>query len=155
MKFLPEFFDFRSPSKNPTVYKYFRDSIIKQYRESPSRKISFTDVRRNLVGDVGSIRRVFDFLELWGLINFSTPVANKPLKWDDNKEPKSVGDVSQTPTPAKGTPRTVCGGCKSVCNIACFACDKVCLPEPLIELQILTASFLKMLLHLRVYSAGM
>ncbi|RHN51576.1 putative transcription regulator Homeodomain-LIKE family [Medicago truncatula] len=57
-------------SKNPRVYKYYRNSIVKFFRFNPNRKITFTDVRKTLVGDVGSIRRVFDFLEDWGLINY-------------------------------------------------------------------------------------
>lgn len=121
VKFLPEFFDSRSPSKNTRVYKYYRDSIINHYRENPSRKITFTDVRRTLVGDVGSIRRVFDFLETWGLINYVASV--KTLKWEE-KESKS-GASSVESSAQKETSKRVCNGCKTLCTIACFACDKV------------------------------
>ncbi|KAL5848048.1 hypothetical protein ACOSQ3_011572 [Xanthoceras sorbifolium] len=124
VRFLPEFFDSRSPSKNPGVYKYYRDSIIRHYRNNPSRKITFTDVRRILVGDVGSIRRVFDFLETWGLVNYSA--SAKPLKWED-KENKSAGGGSAAESssiPNKENSKTLCSGCKSVCSIACFYCDK-------------------------------
>ncbi|KAF3577758.1 hypothetical protein DY000_02035164 [Brassica cretica] len=82
---LPELFDSRSSSKNPRVYLYLRNSIIKQYRDEHPNKISFTDVRRTLVGDVVSIRRVFDFLDSWGLINYSSSASAKPLKWDDKE----------------------------------------------------------------------
>lgn len=123
---LPEFFDSRSSSKNPKFYLYLRNSIIKQYRDDHPRKISFTDVRRTLVSDVVSIRRVFDFLDSWGLINYTSSASAKPLKWDEKEAGKSVGDVASEPsTTVKETAKRICNGCKSICSIACFACDKV------------------------------
>ncbi|CAD5182106.1 SWI/SNF complex subunit SWI3B-like isoform X2 [Musa acuminata AAA Group] len=110
---LSEFFDGKSASKNPGVYKYYRDSIIRRFRGNPSRKITFTDARRGLVGDVGSIRRVFDFLEEWGLINY-TPLAKPSAKKGE------MGDDSEK----KETPRRICSHCKSSCNMACFTTDK-------------------------------
>ncbi|KAK9270353.1 hypothetical protein L1049_025932 [Liquidambar formosana] len=129
VRFLPEFFDSRSPSKNPRVYKYYRNSIVRKFRENPSRKVTFTDARKTLVGDVGSIRRVFDFLEAWGLVNYSGAAIKLPLKWEE-KESKSGGAPSQSSDPAGSSiessvpTRKWCSGCKSLCNIACFACDK-------------------------------
>lgn len=64
-----EFFDQRSVSKTPKIYKEYRDFIINKYRENPQRLLTFTEVRRMLIGDVNALRRVFDFLEHWGLIN--------------------------------------------------------------------------------------
>ncbi|XP_038703804.1 SWI/SNF complex subunit SWI3B isoform X2 [Tripterygium wilfordii] len=133
VRFLPEFFDSRSPSKNPRVYRYYRNSIIKLFRENPARKLTFTEARKTLVGDVGSIRRIFDFLEAWGLINYSPSALNKPLRWEE-KETKgqssgAAGDVgvasfdSSSQVNRESTKR-LCSGCKSVCSIACFACDK-------------------------------
>ncbi|KAL6956454.1 hypothetical protein U1Q18_006151 [Sarracenia purpurea var. burkii] len=115
VRFLPEFFDGRSPSKNPRVYKYYRNSIIRRCRENLTRKITFTEARKTIIGDVGSIRRVFDFLEAWGLINYSpSSSSNKlPQNWKD-KEGNSSAALKRS-----------CSGCKSVCSIACFACDKV------------------------------
>ncbi|CAL9235413.1 unnamed protein product [Arabidopsis halleri] len=122
---LPEFFDSRSSSKNPKFYLYLRNSIIKQYRDDHPRKISFTDVRRTLVSDVVSIRRVFDFLDSWGLINYTSSASAKPLKWDEKEAGKSVGDAASEPsTTVKETAKRICNGCKSICSIACFACDK-------------------------------
>uniref|UniRef100_A0A7C8ZVX8 SWI/SNF complex subunit SWI3B n=1 Tax=Opuntia streptacantha TaxID=393608 RepID=A0A7C8ZVX8_OPUST len=130
---LPEFFDGKSPSKNPRVYKYYRNSIIKKYRANPSRKITFTEVRRTLVGDVGSIRRVFDFLDTWGLINY-TPSGKQPVRWDERE---SKSSLAATPPPAAAAAgdaasaesngersKKWCSGCKAVCTIACFVCDK-------------------------------
>ncbi|RZC05257.1 SWI/SNF complex subunit SWI3B [Glycine soja] len=125
VRHLPEFFE--SASKSPRVYKYYRNSIVKYFRYNPTRKITFTDVRKTLVGDVGSIRRVFDFLETWGLINYHPSSSlTKPLKWDD-KETKSDSASNTTESssaPAKENTKRLCSGCKVVCTIACFACDK-------------------------------
>ncbi|KAJ6336621.1 hypothetical protein OIU76_006488 [Salix suchowensis] len=136
VRFLPEFFDSRSPSKNPRVYKYYRNSIISQFRKNPSAKITFTEIRKTLVGDVGSIRRVFDFLDAWGLINYSP--LNKQLKWEDGKDSSSktaaspagggggdggtAGDANASNN--KDICKRLCSGCKSLCSIACFFCDK-------------------------------
>ncbi|KAL2346146.1 hypothetical protein Fmac_000146 [Flemingia macrophylla] len=125
VRHLPEFFE--SASKSPRVYKYYRNSIVKYFRYNPTRKITFTDVRKTLVGDVGSIRRVFDFLETWGLINYhpSSSIA-KPLKWDDKEtKPDSASNSTESSSaPPKETSKRLCSGCKAVCTIACFACDK-------------------------------
>jgi SWI/SNF related-matrix-associated actin-dependent regulator of chromatin subfamily C len=122
---------------------YYRNSIVKLFREqTPSRKLTFTDARKTLVGDVGSIRRVFDFLDAWGLINYSPSAHNKPLKWED-KDSKSSSHGAEAKAAAaavaaaaaadssaasnRETSKVVCSGCKLVCSIACFACDKVSL----------------------------
>ncbi|XP_020245363.1 SWI/SNF complex subunit SWI3A-like, partial [Asparagus officinalis] len=79
---LPEFFDGSSYSRNPRVYKEYRDFIINRFREEPSRRLTFTEVRKSLIGDVGSIEKVFRFLDRWGLINFGV---------DKGEEKEEVG----------------------------------------------------------------
>lgn len=126
VRHLPEFFE--TASKSPRVYKYYRNSIVKYFRYNPTRKITFTDVRKTLVGDVGSIRRVFDFLETWGLINYlPSSSLTKPLKWDDKetKADSASNSTESSSVPAKENTKRICSGCKAVCTIACFACDKV------------------------------
>lgn len=140
---MPEFFEGKSASKNPTVYKYYRDAIVKKFRSNPSRKLTFTEVRRWLVGDVGSIRRVFDFLETWGLINYSPPTGKPPFKWEDKDKDKekdretatksanAAAAASPVPLPsavAAAAPAVgnsnarksnkLCSGCKVACTIA-------------------------------------
>jgi SWI/SNF related-matrix-associated actin-dependent regulator of chromatin subfamily C len=66
---LSEFFDGKSISKTAKIYKDYRDFIINKYRENTERALTFTEVRRMLIGDVNALRRVFDFLDHWGLIN--------------------------------------------------------------------------------------
>nr|DAD46483.1 TPA_asm: hypothetical protein HUJ06_016420 [Nelumbo nucifera] len=132
-RFLPEFFDAKSPSKNPRVYKYYRDSIIRKSRENPLRKIMFTEARKSLVGDVGSIRRVFDFLEGWGLINYTGTTLKPHVKWEErdsksgglfSSNSDSAGSPFQSSLSKRESSKKLCSGCKSVCSIACFACDK-------------------------------
>ncbi|CAN8285206.1 unnamed protein product [Cochlearia groenlandica] len=124
---LRDFFDSRRSSAS--FYLYLRNSIIKQYRDDYPRKISFTDVRRTLVSDVVSIRRVFDFLDSWGLINYTSSASGKPLKWDEKEAGRSNGEaVSENPTATvKESAKRICNGCKAICSIACFACDKYAL----------------------------
>eukprot|EP00850_Spirogloea_muscicola_P000936 SM000003S11181 [mRNA] locus=s3:1465428:1471766:- [translate_table: standard] len=80
---LPEFFERRSQSKTPELYMEYRNFIIKKYREDPLRQLTFTEVRRMLVGDVGMLGRVFDFLNHWGLINYqaSGESRQRGLPW--------------------------------------------------------------------------
>ncbi|KAM1005142.1 hypothetical protein ACFX2C_005260 [Malus domestica] len=139
VRFLPEFFDSRSPSKSPSLYKYYRNTIVSQSRAvNPSRKLTFTEARKALVGDVGSVRRVFDFLEAWGLINYTPSAPNKPLRWEDKDSSKAAaassngGAESPAGGPKDGSSGTnkespkkrTCNGCKSVCSIACFVSEK-------------------------------
>ncbi|CAK9180309.1 unnamed protein product [Ilex paraguariensis] len=132
VRFLPEFFDGRWPSKTPRVYKYFRNTIIRRFRQNPTRKITFTEARKTIIGDVGSIRRVFDFLEVWGLINYSGSGSKPQLKWEDKESSKSnaaassqSGDPGGTSAADVAAPKKrLCNGCKSACSIACFTCDK-------------------------------
>ena len=45
--------------------------MINKYREDQSRRLTFTEARTLLAGDVNGILRVWTFLDSWGLINFS------------------------------------------------------------------------------------
>lgn len=80
-------------------------------------------MRKTIVGDVGSIRRVFDFLESWGLINYTGSTSRPQLKWED-KETKSAAQGGGADVAAVAKKR-VCSGCKTPCTIACFASEKV------------------------------
>ncbi|XVE63705.1 hypothetical protein DITRI_Ditri07aG0041300 [Diplodiscus trichospermus] len=70
---LKEFFEGSSISRTPKIYKEYRDFIINKYREDPSRRLTFTEIRKSLIGDVTLLLKVFLFLETWGLINFVAP----------------------------------------------------------------------------------
>lgn len=70
---MKEFFEASSISRTPKIYKEYRDFIINKYREDPSRRLTFTEIRKSLVGDVTLLHKVFFFLEKWGLINFVAP----------------------------------------------------------------------------------
>ncbi|THU47375.1 hypothetical protein C4D60_Mb09t14830 [Musa balbisiana] len=77
---LPEFFDGSSTSRNPRVYKEYRDFIISKYREDPTKCITFTEIRKSMIGDVGYLHKVFLFLEKWGLINFGAKVPKTSVE---------------------------------------------------------------------------
>ncbi|CAO2833693.1 unnamed protein product [Amaranthus hypochondriacus] len=133
VRYMQEFFDGKSSSKNPSIYKYYRDAIINKFRSNPSKKLTFTEVRRTIVGDVGSIRRVFDFLDTWGLINYSPPSGKPPFKWEDKDKDKDRESSTKTnaTTPPSTQPDTnarkntkLCSACKVACTIASFVSDK-------------------------------
>lgn len=52
------------------MYMDFRNAMINKYREDKSRKLSYTDARRMIIGDATAILRIYTFLDGWGLINF-------------------------------------------------------------------------------------
>ncbi|CAN7088209.1 unnamed protein product [Brassica rapa subsp. narinosa] len=88
-----EFFSESSITRTPKVYKEYRDFIINKYREDTSRRLTFTSIRKYLIGDVNLLRKVFLFLEKWGLINFLQ-------KSDDVVVEESEAKIEQGTTPA-------------------------------------------------------
>ncbi|KAJ3692643.1 hypothetical protein LUZ60_011738 [Juncus effusus] len=120
---LPEFFtsSSSSSSRNPNSYKHIRNSIISHFRSNPTKKLSFTEARKTLLGDVGSIRRIFDFAEEWGLINHAPSVR----KWRDKREEEMEGKLAmERKEKEEGFMKRTCTGCLSVCSLACFTTDK-------------------------------
>ncbi|GFZ03915.1 SWITCH/sucrose nonfermenting 3A [Actinidia rufa] len=75
---LREFFDGSSFTRSPKIYRDYRDFIISKFREDPSRRLTFTEVRKSLVGDISVLHKVFAFLERCGLINFCAPGGEDP-----------------------------------------------------------------------------
>ncbi|CEP11580.1 hypothetical protein [Parasitella parasitica] len=75
---LPEFFNNKNKSKNPTIYKEYRDFMVNTYRLNPLEYLTVTACRRNMTGDVCAIIRVHAFLEQWGLINYQMDPTAKP-----------------------------------------------------------------------------
>ncbi|KAG1331421.1 SWI/SNF complex subunit SWI3A [Cocos nucifera] len=92
---LPEFFDGSAASRNLRVYKEYRDFIINKFREDPSRRLTFTEVRKSLIGDIGTLHKVFLFLERWGLINFGVS-GGRP------RQPEEVGPRVVVEEPGAG-----------------------------------------------------
>ncbi|TKY75136.1 SWI/SNF complex subunit SWI3A [Spatholobus suberectus] len=81
-----EFFDGSSMSRTPKIYKEYRDFIINKYREEPSRRLTFTEVRKSLVGDVTFLHRAFLFLGKWGLINYGAPSGADATEEEEEEE---------------------------------------------------------------------
>ena len=69
---LPEFFDGSSSTKTPAAYTHMRNLMVSTFREAPNLHLSATECRRHIAADVGSVMRLHQFLEHWGIINTST-----------------------------------------------------------------------------------
>ncbi|CAH2056771.1 unnamed protein product, partial [Thlaspi arvense] len=82
---LREFFDGSSITRTPKIYKDYRDFIISKYREEPTRRLTFTEVRKSLVGDVSLLHKVFLFLDRWGLVNFGVPGVEDELVPEESR----------------------------------------------------------------------
>lgn len=67
---LPSFFNGKSKTRNPEMYLQIRNSIMKQYHNSPHKQIGLTDLSDTVTEDMGAVREIMDFLDHWGLINF-------------------------------------------------------------------------------------
>ncbi|XP_052142764.1 SWI/SNF complex subunit SWI3B [Oryza glaberrima] len=124
-RLMPEFFEGEaaaaSGSRGPEAYKYYRDTLVRRFRARPGRRLTLTEARRGLVGDVGSVRRVFDFLEEWGLINYGA----SPSGAKQGRDKKEEAALSQSSLPIGATmPSKLCTGCRTVCGLAYFSCEK-------------------------------
>ncbi|KAF0935791.1 hypothetical protein E2562_035759 [Oryza meyeriana var. granulata] len=124
-RLMPEFFEGEaaaaSGSRGPEAYKYYRDTLVRRFRSRPGRRLTLTEARRGLVGDVGSVRRVFDFLEEWGLINYGA----SPSGAKQGKDKREEAALSQSSLPVAATmPSKLCTGCRTVCGLAYFSCEK-------------------------------
>ncbi|KAL6780553.1 hypothetical protein ACKKBF_B12650 [Auxenochlorella protothecoides x Auxenochlorella symbiontica] len=65
----PDLLGAGAPPGAGEAYLAHRDAMVSRYREDPSRELSFTEARRWLAGDVGTLRRLHAFLQSWGIIN--------------------------------------------------------------------------------------
>ncbi|GME80201.1 unnamed protein product [Ambrosiozyma monospora] len=72
------------------MYTKYRNFMINSYRLNPNEYLSFTAVRRNLVGDAGALLRVHKFLDKWGLINYQVNPETRPTPI----EPPFTGDFA-------------------------------------------------------------
>ncbi|KAF2311549.1 hypothetical protein GH714_024719 [Hevea brasiliensis] len=91
---LREFFDGSSITRTPKIYKEYRDFIIDKYCEDPSRRLTFKEIRKSLVGDVTLLHKVFQFLDKWGWINFG---ANSTRYGDLEREEADKYSVEDGP----------------------------------------------------------
>lgn len=117
------------------MYKYYRDSIIRQFRAQPWRKLTFTEARRGLIGDVGSVRRVFDFLEEWGLINYTPSAKPKERREAAAAKEEEEGETAER----KEGPKRLCTNCRSVCGLTCFTTDKVVFVSDYLKLFVVSS----------------
>lgn len=57
------------PDRNEEYYKAIRNGLISMYYENPYQRLSFTEAIRWMDADVNDVRKIFDFLVRWGVIN--------------------------------------------------------------------------------------
>uniref|UniRef100_A0A7S1PGU9 SWIRM domain-containing protein n=1 Tax=Percolomonas cosmopolitus TaxID=63605 RepID=A0A7S1PGU9_9EUKA len=76
----PEFFNESDPMKNPTIYKRYRNFIVRQFHINPQTYLTATECRRVLVGDVTVIMRLHAFLEHHSIINAGLTSGNTTTK---------------------------------------------------------------------------
>ncbi|GAM19479.1 hypothetical protein SAMD00019534_026540 [Acytostelium subglobosum LB1] len=102
---MAEFFNGRSPSKTPEVYKEYRDFMINTYQQNPYQYLTLTAVRRNLVGDICSMMRVHSFLDHWGLINyFINPEGGYCIPAPQQPKPQTQQQPDAIKSPNKTSP---------------------------------------------------
>jgi len=67
---LGEWFDCSQPHLTPALYATTRNAIIKLYKKDTTKYLSMGDVRKSVVGEYGSILRLWRMLESGGGINY-------------------------------------------------------------------------------------
>ncbi|ESQ39410.1 hypothetical protein EUTSA_v10001411mg [Eutrema salsugineum] len=102
-----EFFSESSITRTPKVYKEYRDFIINKYREDTSRRLTFTSIRKYLVGDVNLLQKVFLFLENWGLINFGSKSDHVLLVENQGKHKAKIEQGSPPGIRVTATPNSM------------------------------------------------
>jgi len=80
---LPEWFNNSANHRTESSYVETREKIIDEARQSSSKYLTWTAVRRCVAGDAGSIMRLHEFLVTWGFINGSAIGDNAPLQVTD------------------------------------------------------------------------
>ncbi len=111
-RMLPEFFTGRSASKTPSYYLQTRNYMVYKFsslrKYNPSARITATEVRHSLAGDVCALLRIHEFLQTFGIINYN-PRGGKILDnekrlalyapipqetWDNNRYSPAVTSES-------------------------------------------------------------
>ncbi|PNH03078.1 SWI/SNF complex subunit SWI3A [Tetrabaena socialis] len=55
--YLSEFFERPTPHRNPQTYMQMREALLALYREDPARRLTFTEARGRVQGDVTALHR--------------------------------------------------------------------------------------------------
>uniref|UniRef100_A0A7C9FAQ9 SWI/SNF complex subunit SWI3C n=1 Tax=Opuntia streptacantha TaxID=393608 RepID=A0A7C9FAQ9_OPUST len=72
---VPHFFSGKSAENTPEKYMDCRNLIVAKYMEDPEKRLSLEDCQGLAVGvDKEDLKRIFRFLDHWGIINYCAPV---------------------------------------------------------------------------------
>lgn len=75
------------------------------------------------------MRKVFDFLETWGLINYTPPPVTKEKEREKKKSVEKKGNnvegVVKKDNNTEDAVTKTCSGCGTICSQACFSTEKV------------------------------
>ncbi|KAI5070257.1 hypothetical protein GOP47_0014600 [Adiantum capillus-veneris] len=81
---LPEFFNTKSKLKTPALYMQYRNLLMRKYLENPDKVFTLADVVIDQKGGhLEAVKRIFEFLNHWGLLNsraLQHAEAEKPSK---------------------------------------------------------------------------
>ena len=75
---MPHFFSGKSAESTPEKYMDCRNLILAKYMENPEKRLSLEDCQGFAVGvDKEDLKRIFRFLDHWGIINYCAPVPRR------------------------------------------------------------------------------
>ncbi|KAH9319095.1 hypothetical protein KI387_020864 [Taxus chinensis] len=109
---VPDYFTRKSSDRTPKVYMEIRNTIVRKYLEAPERALSLTDFQGLCNVDTKDLTRVFEFLDHWGIINYSAinDPRNHGLSWAGTKEilrENSNGEVQVSPGSLRSIPSLI------------------------------------------------
>lgn len=78
VRYLSDFFDGSSKSRNFDTYMSTRGFMTNLYSQNTSTYLSATDCRKKLCGDAAAIIRVHSFLDTFGIINYAVSLDARP-----------------------------------------------------------------------------
>ena len=111
----PEFFgpSLESSGNQSEIYVRIRNAIVHQFKKDTCRKLALKDVWRTISEDFTTIRKVFDFLDRWGIINYTGPDRQlRAAAEESSVHPvgaEALLKLNRHPTPLQGAEAAVRG----------------------------------------------
>ena len=101
IEFCPHFFSHTRLTKTPALYQMIRNEIISIYEKDPKTFLTITSLRQNMLGDVCSIMKIYDFLNTHNIINYDvshsqcvrTSMINEVLPFTSYENQDEAGKI--------------------------------------------------------------